>query len=484
MGRKKIIHDPILIFITILVVTGFQVYWLKNSYDREKRTLQIKTNVSFQETVRHLQAVKLKLKDFDSLHKFKRVFFEDNYRQRLKNKLLPRRQIVTLMNAVRDKVKDTFSYTVDSTVVLSSDKRGTEHVDSAPIRIEKSVAGDSNVLKIFYGVDSLQDSIKLPEITDAYNQKLQEEHLPIPFNISFADSAGGDDESDFSNVTVGLVRPVTYHLELGNTFPYLLKKIMIPILFSIFLVGVTILSFVLLYKNLMKQRRLAELKNEFIGNITHELKTPIATVGVAIEALKNFNAMRDPERTKEYLDISSNELHRLGLLVDKVLKLSMFEKREIELQYETFDLRAVVDEVVASMRLQIEKSHAVVSVNQEGDTCLQADRLHLLSVVFNLTDNALKYSKERPVIEITLKGDNDLVEMRVTDNGIGIAPEFTNKIFEKFFRIPTGNMHNAKGYGLGLSYVAHVVQKHHGKVSVDSEPGAVTTITVSIPKKT
>src|SRR4029078_318624 len=154
MTRRRIIPDPILIFITILVVTGFQVYWLKNSYDREKRTLQIKTNVSFQETVRHLQAVKLKLKDFDSLHKFKRVFFEDNYRQRLKNKLLPRRQIVTLMNAVRDKVKDTFSYTVDSTVVLSLDKRGTEHVDSSPIRIEKSVAGDSNVLKIFYGVDS------------------------------------------------------------------------------------------------------------------------------------------------------------------------------------------------------------------------------------------------------------------------------------------------------------------------------------------
>ena len=163
-------------------------------------------------------------------------------------------------------------------------------------------------------------------------------------------------------------------------------------MFSVFLVGVTILSFVLLYKNLLKQQRLAELKNEFIGNITHELKTPIATVGVAIEALKNFNAMQDPQRTKEYLDISSNELQRLGLLVDKVLKLSMFEKKEIDLQYETFDLRGVVDEVVASMRLQVEKYHAIVSITQKGNTNLQADRLHLLSVVFNLLDNALKYS--------------------------------------------------------------------------------------------
>ena len=193
--------------------------------------------------------------------------------------------------------------------------------------------------------------------------------------------------------------------------------------------------------------------------------------------------MQDPQRTKEYLDISSNELQRLGLLVDKVLKLSMFEKKEIDLQYETFDLRGVVDEVVASMRLQVEKYNAIVSITQKGNTNLQADRLHLLSVVFNLLDNALKYSNGQPAIQIGLEGDSNTVQLRVSDNGIGIAPEYKSKIFEKFFRIPTGNTHNAKGYGLGLSYVAHVVQKHGGKISVDSELGAGTIITISIPKK-
>src|SRR6185436_11622670 len=132
----------------------------------------------------------------------------------------------------------------------------------------------------------------------------------------------------------GFAHPVTYQLSLTNNTTYLLKKILLPILFSLFLVGVTILSFVLLYRNLLRQHRLSEIKNEFISNITHELKTPIATVGVAIEALKNFNAIDDPQKTKEYLDISSNELQRLSLLVDKVLKLSMFEKREIELNKE------------------------------------------------------------------------------------------------------------------------------------------------------
>jgi two-component system phosphate regulon sensor histidine kinase PhoR len=472
-------------FITILVVTGFQVYWLKNNYDREKRSLQIKTNVAFQETVRHLQALKLKLKDgfADSSHGRKRVFIRDDLeRSGAKTKLLPRHEVITLMNAMRDKVKDTFNYTIDSTVFVTGENGNKNHADTKPIRFEKRITGDSNILEILYSVDSLQDSLKVPEITAAYQQRLKQELLRVPFDISFADNAGDDDETDFSDVTVGFVHPVTYHLELRNTFPYLMRRLTLPVLFSIFLVGVTILSFVLLYKNLLKQRRLAELKNEFIGNITHELKTPIATVGVAIEALRNFNAMQDPQRTKEYLDISSNELQRLGLLVDKVLKLSMFEKREIDLQYETFDLRSVVDEVVASMRLQLEKYNAIVSITQKGNMNLRADRLHLLSVVFNLLDNALKYSKGQPAIQIALEGDGNTVQLRVIDNGIGIAPAYKNKIFEKFFRIPTGNTHNARGYGLGLSYVAHVVQKHGGKISVDSELDAGTSITISIPK--
>ena len=113
---------------------------------------------------------------------------------------------------------------------------------------------------------------------------------------------------------------------------------------------------------------------------------------------------------------------------------------------------------------------------------MRADRLHLLSVVFNLLDNALKYTSGQPDVKVSLEGDNNMVQLRVTDNGIGIAPEYRGKIFEKFFRIPTGDTHNTKGYGLGLSYAAHVAQKHGGKISVESELGSGTTITVSIPK--
>jgi len=262
----------------------------------------------------------------------------------------------------------------------------------------------------------------------------------------------------------------------------LIAKMASPILFSLFLVGVTVLSFSLLYRNLQRQRKLTEIKNEFISNITHELKTPIATVGVAIEALRNFNAINDPQRTKEYLDISQNELQRLSLLVDKVLKLSMFEKKEIELKYELLDLNGVVDEVVSSMRLQIEKHHATVSINTEGDTSLQGDRLHLLSVVFNLLDNALKYGNGNTAIKFDLKEKGNEVELSVADNGIGISSEYKDKVFEKFFRVPLGNTHNTKGYGLGLSYVSHVVQRHKGKIEVESQPGIGSKFIITLPK--
>ena len=484
---KKLRWLTLLMGITLLVIIGFQVYWLKNNYDREKKTMQIKANVAFQETVRQLQTLKLKLKSpyFDSSYNGKtRVFVnQDVHEGPMKVKVFPREEVVTMVNSIRDKFKDSLkrNQKINSAVIVSMNRGDAFYEeDSIPGRPRRRQDGD--IFQFLYGVDSLQDSLKVPEITKVYSKTLEEENLNVPFSISRLDSIKLGNGPDMSEVTVGFVHPITYHLELGNTVPYLFKKITAPILFSIFLVGVTILSFLLLYRNLLKQQRLAEIKNEFISNITHELKTPIATVGVAIEALKNFNAMDDPRKTKEYLDISSNELQRLSLLVDKVLKLSMFEKKEIELKYETFNLGDVVDEVVASMRLQIEKYNANVSVTTVGDTTLNADRLHLLSVVFNLLDNALKYSKDNPSIQIKLEEQGKNLQLSIEDNGIGIAPEYKNKIFEKFFRVPAGDTHNAKGYGLGLSYVSHVIQKHKGEISVESRPGIGTKFTLTLPK--
>jgi two-component system phosphate regulon sensor histidine kinase PhoR len=280
-----------------------------------------------------------------------------------------------------------------------------------------------------------------------------------------------------------MARPIAYRVQLENIFWLVARRLGPQLLFSLVLVSVTIFSFLVLYRNWRQQEKLIVLKNDFISNITHELKTPIATVSVAVEALKEFDALKDPVRTREYLEISAHELKRLSLLVDKVLKLSLFEKQEIELRKDDFDLKALVEDIMGSMRLQFEKYNATINFRSEEEKLrLIADKLHFTSVIYNLLDNALKYSREAPRVTVRLEGEKEFVVLSVSDNGIGIPAGYKERIFEKFFRVPTGDHHNVKGYGLGLSYVAYVVHRHGGEVRVRSEEGIGSHFTIKIPR--
>jgi two-component system phosphate regulon sensor histidine kinase PhoR len=568
---KKLRWLAILMGIAILAITGFQGYWLNDSYKREKQNLELKTNVDFRQAILKLQASKLHLEmvsmQFDSLStngraNGKLVVQPGRRKSHLPDSLpgRPNQLPMSIINLLQEKAKNFGDSGTKKTIIFSgTGGKGFEKIlsDSLPplrnlrvdTRVESmEVSSDSlrhtttqsggrtitinygnkqgkkgrpdsielntsgvfyekhdppapgddlmirntlsddrrknSVFRFLYNIDSvsIKDSVTVKEINDAYATKLREEKINgLDFAISRLDSNQVNSQQP-NEVTIGFAKPVAFRLSLENEMSYLLKKLTLPILFSLFLVGITVISFVLLYRNLVRQRRLAELKNEFISNITHELKTPIATVGVAIEALKNFNAIHDPQRTKEYLDISQNELQRLSLLVDKVLKLSMFEKKEMELKKEQFDCKRLTEEVMNSMRLQFEKYHAKVNLYTEGDNfVVEADKLHITSVIYNLLDNALKYSRENPVIDVWLKSNPDAIEFSVSDNGIGIPPAYREKVFDKFFRVPTGDKHNIKGYGLGLSYVAEVIKRHQGNVRVESELGKGSTFTARFP---
>ncbi|MGZ3844502.1 MAG: sensor histidine kinase [Flavisolibacter sp.] len=459
--------------LSILAIAGFQFYWLEKAYEREERTLDMRTNFIFRETVRAVQASKLKLDRFGDSSRPQKVIIHDGKEGRgMGRSMTPNQKIEGMLDVVMNRVNDTNH----NRIVFSS-----KIADSLRVMNRTFPGRKDRMLQFLFDLDSLQDSIKVRELDSAYLKHLDEQNLEIPFSISRVPTRETK-EPVFNEVTLGFRNPITYRLDIHEKSSFVLKRIAIPILFSIFLVAFTALSFSLLYRNLLRQNKLSEIKNEFISNITHELKTPIATVSVAIEALRSFNANLDPERTKEYLDISANELQRLSLLVDKVLKLSMFEKREIDLQYELLDMKSLVDEVAASLRLQFEKHHAQVNITSSGDTSLEADRLHLVSVIFNLLDNALKYSAEDPQINVHIIGEEKKVNLVIEDSGIGIPEEYRGRIFEKFFRVPTGNLHNAKGYGLGLSYVAHVINRHNGTINVESIPGDGSKFIISLPK--
>ncbi|MEL6652882.1 MAG: HAMP domain-containing sensor histidine kinase, partial [Bacteroidota bacterium] len=214
-----------------------------------------------------------------------------------------------------------------------------------------------------------------------------------------------------------------------------------------------------------------------------ELKTPITTVSVAIEALRNFQALNDPAKTEEYLDISQNELNRLSILVDRVLRMSRFEHGAPELNKESLDVQELLDTVLNSFKLRFEQSGAEVKVDHHGDHFqIQADKAHLSSVLYNLIDNALKYSPDSPQLNLKIWEEKQQVCLQIADQGLGIDPEYQKKVFEKFFRVPTGNRHNVKGHGLGLSYVADVVHQHGGGIHLESQPGQGTTITIRLDR--
>ncbi|MBL7701515.1 MAG: HAMP domain-containing histidine kinase [Ferruginibacter sp.] len=489
MKQRKIIPEPVLMILSIIGIAVFMFYWLKESYGREQRALDIKTSALFEQSIRQLQASKLKLNtnvEFDSasprpgLH-IKKIIRDLSAEDSMMVSMPAKKGMISTINVIRGKLKD--SLRKDSDRVMITINETTIKKDSFKFIAGPPGKGNDKLVQFLYNIDSLQEPLSLKEIDSAFHKRLVKEKLSVPFHILQTKGNTTLNDQTENVVTIGLLKPVTYKLLLDNTAPYLIKRIMLPVIFSLLLLGITILAFVLLYRNLVRQRRLGEIKNEFISNISHELKTPVATVGVAIEALKNFNAMQDPQRTREYLDISTNELQRLGLLIDKVLKLSLFEKKEMELSYEELNLQEIVEEVLLSLKLQFEKYHANVRLNATGDLRLKGDRLHLQSVVFNLLDNALKYGKENPVIQINLEEKNNGIVFTIKDNGIGIPPEYREKVFEKFFRVPHGNIHNAKGYGLGLSYVAQVIKKHQGTIKAESQPGKETTFIIHLPKR-
>jgi two-component system phosphate regulon sensor histidine kinase PhoR len=451
----------------IVAIGGFQMYWLRNNFREEKRNLNFRTNALFREAMQRVQADKLRLDSNNTQ-------FSTRYKA------------VGMLNVMRRRaVGDSFS--VPGSPPLQVHVRDSFH--DVRIITRPGKPGGGEIIQVLRDVEPLLDSITANEVSATYAQLLKQEGIDLGFTITKRKRPQRSEhllptEDDAPNeMTFGISQPVTFRLDLEDTTWFVIRKKSSQIAVSFLLVGLTIFSFVLLLHNLMTQRKLTRLKNDFISNITHELKTPIATVTVAIEALRNFNALNDPDRTKEYLDISSSELQRLSLLVDKVLKLSMFEKHQIELRHETVDLKALVEEVISSMKLQFEKYGAKVIMRPDGkDFIIKADPLHVTSVIFNLLDNALKYSKTNPAINIDMKEAGDEVELSITDNGIGIAPEFKNKIFEKFFRVPTGDTHNVKGYGLGLSYVAYVIQRHRGTIDMESQPGIGSRFIIKLLK--
>lgn len=250
----------------------------------------------------------------------------------------------------------------------------------------------------------------------------------------------------------------------------------------IFFTLIIVSAFYVTVSTLLKQKKLSEIKNDFINNMTHEFKTPLATISLAVDAMRNEKVVSDREKSAYFSGIIKEENKRMNKQVETILQAALIDRQELQLKLQPLHVNEVIRRVMDNFKLQLEEIKADVTLQlDESYDMAEADEVHFSNLISNLVDNAIKYSRENLMIRIQTQRTGKYMTIRIEDNGIGMTKETQRRIFEKFYRAHTGNVHNVKGFGLGLSYVKSVVDAHNGRIKVESTVGKGTVFTLDIP---
>lgn len=272
------------------------------------------------------------------------------------------------------------------------------------------------------------------------------------------------------------------HIWFPKRDSYLLSTLW-PLLVSSALFMITvILTFAYTIRTILRQKKVSEIKNDFINNMTHELKTPISTISLACEALSDPAMSSSAKKVGMFVGMIRDENKRLGVLVENVLRSAVLDRGEMELSHDPVNMHEIIEATIKNITLQAtQKGGNITKSLKATQPVVKGDKIHLTNVVFNLLDNAIKYSQDTPHISVRTESNDVAISVTVTDKGMGISKENQKRVFDKLYRVSTGNIHNIKGFGLGLSYVQVIVEKHHGTVSVQSELGKGSEFTIQIP---
>lgn len=295
-------------------------------------------------------------------------------------------------------------------------------------------------------------------------------------------------DRDTANMRRDLPKFDNFLYYFGVRFPrrtaYLVGEMSLTIVLTAILL-VTVLFFMYALFVIMQQKRFSELQKDFINNMTHEFKTPISTIKISADVFASHPLILSDERLTRYARIVREQNARLNLQVEKVLQLNKIDKKTLELTLEPVDLHEILETVIPSIQVKIEQQKGKLTLNLDAtDTQIDADTLHLTNIIHNLLDNAMKYCKGAPDITIMTKNiGNHTLLFRIADKGIGIDREHQSKVFDRFFRVPTGDVHNVKGFGLGLFYVKSIVNEHQWRINLTSKLGEGTTIDIMMTKK-
>ena len=391
-------------------------------------------------------------------------------------------------------------------VILRSDKNSEKQAKKSMQEIvrnryiyQKSML-DEVVYNILYSASDkpLKERINFKLLDQDLKAELMNNGINIPYHFTVSTQDGREvyrcpdytedgEEYTYSQLLfrndpqtkMGVVK---IHFPDMNSYIFSSVRFMIP---SIVFTVILLLTFLFTIVSVFRQKRLSEIKNDFINNMTHELKTPIASISLAAQMMNDEAVTKSPQMLKHLGGVVNDESKRLRFLVEKVLQMSMFDRQKVVFKKKHLDLNEMAESIANSFTLRVEHTGGKIFTEIEAvDSAIYVDEIHFQNVINNLLDNAVKYRKPEEPLNIYLRtwNDEDSLYLSIRDTGLGIKRENVKKIFDKFYRVHTGNRHDAKGFGLGLAYVKKIVDLHDGEIHVDSDYGKGTTFTIKLPK--
>lgn len=469
MNKNLINLIIIIISFVLLCLIVVQAYWVKNAISVERDNFENKVNEAVMNVVNKLE----KIEAYDQLQ----------------NTLRHQSDVNRFINAI-----DSINLMLTDTLYAATDLEELRRI----------------LRKTLIAREVLDDMMEVQEpfrIEDALTISLLDSLLKVEFiakgietRFQFAVFSTSNQEVIFQNGQTDLVMlndnafiytlypaesfedPNQLIVYFPNKIRFLLKQTATMILISAILIVIILMLFIYVIKIIVWQNRLSEMKTDFINNMTHEIKTPISTISLACEALNDVDIKKNEMLAGNYLKVIGHENDRLAGIAEKILQNALIEKEDFKLKRERLNVHETIAHVINNLAIHVEvKDGSIVAHLKAERPMMYADKWHLTNVISNLVDNATKYTPRKPEIMIVTENYAEGIAVSVIDNGIGISRENQKKIFDKLYRVPTGNIHDVKGFGLGLSYVKNIVERHGGRITVSSELTKGSKFTVYLP---
>ena len=512
MKRKKNFYLVLFISITIVATIGLQVFWNIKNYNQNKTRLIAEVQTALDKSIEYYYVDYLKDNFVAFVNDDKQVnsdqFFESvemesafkNIRQwKGKNKIKDvSLKVDTTSTLVSVEVKsDAKTSKKSSETSLSTPKVSFKEIEPTSIKAISVFKGKKDADSIMalknlankIVISMIQDTIEFKALSTALEKELKRKNILVDYQLqhykcdtlynTFQTNKKGSLSLKSISKSAYLPKKEEIAILFSNPIALVLKRSLSEILLSLVLSLSIITCLLYLLKTINKQKKIDEIKNDLISNITHEFKTPITTIGTAIEGIKSFNTEKDIEKTNRYLEISGNQLKKLEEMVERLLETATLETNQLTLKKEKTNLLVVLQNCIEKHQLNFQEKNIVLET-KTTDFFANVDSFHLENAFSNIIDNAVKYGGNE--IKISLNCDKIQNTILIEDNGFGIDKIHKEKIFEKFFRIPKGNIHNVKGFGIGLYYSKKIIEKHGGSLELVSNSNP-TLFKITLPNE-